>query len=821
MKTDEFEAPAYDVARTPFSETPQQRTVLFNCQDGRRYAVVHAVALCVWLMPCTPRSREWPRPVTLHALNERLGDQPMYRLHEPSGDAKSPPSWQLDAGSRRNAELKETLKDTARVTTPKGRAEIVGEIRTALHLSEPAAYELLRRWLAGGMIPAALVANQAAPVTQAIDVEAAKKLDLKVATQACRAAALAIMETPHVPPELVDHNLRSGSPRKRKQGSLTRFECDAFAVRVIWDAIQKNSQPGKRDKHRRKWLLQNVFCRVNQAGQKEELPAYAVPSIRQIGNWRQKLVPVDRAIRMERGPNWTDKNAQAMLFSQASETDSAGGKAQIDATVWNITLVADTPQREPIGPPVVFRARAKNGGMLMGIHVGLESASWAEAAGTIDSCMKDKVLLAAENDLHIEREDWPAVGVSAEYIADCGETFNSRPQSFIKLTGVHLTNLPADRPNLKGGVEGDFFVIQTDLNGMTPAAIIKRWEDDTKKKWVSKASLTIKQFTAILIAQELRNMKRPRQRTKLPVHDSNGVVVDTSPLGIWRYLAARNGTGLRDFSVMSEDVRISLLARENGSITEHGLLFRGLYYVAVERKRHGDYQAVRYASSRSRVTVGFDHRLVDTVYIVPEEGSARGEFIECVLNTEVFGQSGLLGKTFKEARTSLDQTKEANAEAIRTAEASDTALADFQRRIIETAEEQTAAARESFPSTVAEQIKNMPAARERERARHSPSTALVPHAEGSDSADPSNAAKSIAEEAPIQGKVVSLDAHRSNDNNAGARRTSGSPEATAPTTSVPPQPSAGKAAPPTAPIPPHVKRLLDRAITFGPPKNKE
>lgn len=823
-KADEmFDAPADGVAQAPFDTAPQQRTVLFNCRDGRRYAVVHSLAFCVWLMPCLPRPREWPRPVTLRTLNELEGGLPTYRLLEPSGKSTPPPSWQLTAGAERNEKLGATLKNSARMTTPSGRAEVVGEIRAALSLSEPAAYELLRRWLAGGMIPAALVASQVKPVSQAIDVEAAKKLDLANATQACREAALRIMEMPHVLPDTVDYNLRTKRPRLRRQSSLTRFECDAYAVRVIWEAIRKTSQPGKRDKDRREWLLQNVFFRVNQAGQKEEFPAYAVPSIRQIGNWRQRLVPVDLAIRSKHGPNWTEKNAQPMLFSQGSETDSAGGKAQIDATVWNVTLVADTQQREPIGPPVVFRARAKTGGMLLGIHVGLEAASWAEAAGAIDNCMRDKVALCAEHGIHIEAEDWPVAGASAEYIGDCGETYNSLPNSFVKLTGVHLTNLPADRPNLKGGVEGDFFVIQTDLNGITPAAAVKAWEDDTKQKWVSVASLTIKQFTAVLLAQELRNMKRPRQRTKLPVHDANGVAVDTSPLGIWRFLASRNGTGLQDFSVMQKDVRISLLARENGSITEHGLRFRGLYYVAVESKHHAAYQAVRYSSSRSSVTVGFDHRLVDTVYIVPEEGVARGEFIECTLNTKVFGQAGFLGKTFKEVRATLDQTKESNAEAIRTAEASDAALADFQRRVIESAKQQTAAAREAYPSTVAEQIKDMPAARERERARHSPSTALVPRAEIAESGAPpaDTDMNAQASGSPAPAKVVSLDDHRPADARPGAIRANGTAEAkpVAPK-SLHLDPSSPATAP-TLPLAPHLKRLLDRASAFGLPENRE
>jgi hypothetical protein len=620
-----------------------------------------------------------------------------------------------------------------------------------------------------------------------------------------------------VQPERADHNVRTGKPRQRRQSELTRFECDAHAVRVIWQAIQKTEAPGVKDRDRLGWLRDEVFHTINAAGQKVAFPTYAMPSIRQVRNWRQKLVPTQDRIANERGPRWTAKNGMPMLNSQASATTSAGGVAQIDATIWNLTIVAETLRRDPIGPPVVFRVRAKNGGMFLGLHVGLEAASWAEAAGAIDDCMKDPVAKCAELGIHIDRESLPVQGLSSEYVADCGETFNSRPTAFIRLTGVQLTNLPAGRPDLKGGVESDFFVIQTDLNGMAPSAVIKRWEDATKKKWVPRASLTTRQFKALLLAQELRNIRRPRQRTQLPAHLAQIAGADTSSLGIWRLLAAQNGTGLRDFPDMQEEVRISLLAREAGSITEYGLLFRGVFYAAVDGAHNSLYQSVRYSSRRTKVTVAFDHRLADTVYVVPDVATP-GQHVKCTLNPNLFGQSDLLGKTFKEIRLIQERTAESNQEALKVAEEHDRYLAEFQRALIATSEQQTAAAREAFPSTVADQIKNMPAAREQERFQHSPSTALVPHAEpppGDTAPAPGSVAVGdAATSPPPKANVVALrtkQPRKATPAHAGVDP-SVEPQPLAATPASPGSARSALDAPPS--ISPAMRRLLDRAKAF-------
>lgn len=808
-----------------FEHAPRLRTVLRNNFDRRRYVVVHEIGRGVWLMPCDPKPREWPELASLQTLNEVRDGYPIYELHAPSGEAAAPSSRLSDAGAERKAQINEELADTALFTTPAGRASVVRKIAAKLSLSEPACWEILRRWLASGMLPAALVAWKTDSVDQAIDVESAKELDFPVAAEACRQAGLLVMQTPQEERERVDFNLRTGKPRQRRQAEYTRFECDANAVRVIWQAIQKTQAPGVKDRDRLDWLRNEVFYTINAAGQKVAFPADAMPSIRQIRNWRQKLVPIHDRIANTRGPRWTAKNAMPMLNSQASVTTSAGGVAQIDATIWPWTIVADTPAREPIGPPVMFRVRAKNGGMYMGSHVGLEAASWAEAAAAIDDCMKDPVARAAALGIHITRESLPVQGLSSEYVADCGETYNSRPSAFVRLTGVTLTNLPADSPNLKGGVEGDFFVIQTDMNGMSPSAVIRRWEDQTKRKWITRGECTIQQFRAMHLAQELRNMKRPRQRTKLPEHLVQIAGADTSPLGIWRLLAAQNGTGLRDYSDMQEEVRISLLARETGSITEYGLLFRGVLYAAADEAHDSWYQAVRYSSSRAKVVVAFDHRLADTVYVVPD-AVTPGQHVKCTLNRNVFGQADFIGKTFKEIRLIQERTATADREALEAAEEQDRYLADFQRAVRATAAQQTEAARAEFPTTANEQVRNLHAAREQEKFVQSPLTALVPRAEPPPP-EAAAAAKGIAAEdqtaaqAPLPSpNVVPL---RSKPPRGATAAPAGIEPALAP-----PSPAAAPTAAPgakpsseaTPAVSPGMRRLLDRAKAFQPDPNK-
>lgn len=707
---------------------PTARTVLVDGKDGRLHVVTHQTGRFAWLMPLKPLAKEWPRPTSLKELNSKLDTGAhRYALHVPTERAPPVPKWQQDAGAERFKQLADVLGDPDRLKYAAGRSAAVTEIVAALGMAKSSSWAMLRRWLASGMLPAALMGDSRKPPKRAIDADASKKLDLKESIEVCRCAGLRIMETPAKPVERVDFNKRSGEPRQRRQGDLTRFKCDDHAVRVIWEAIHKVRGPAVTSKDLMNWLRENVFFSINPAGEKVAFPADAMPSVREVLNWRLKLLPRSHAIQRERGANWARKNAQAILGSQIDENAPAGGVGQIDATIWNINILADTPAREPIGPAVVFRLRAKDGGILLGIHAGLEAASWAEAACAIDNALNDKVELAAEYGLRIEHEDWPVIGLPTQIYADCGETYNSRPHPFIALTGVQIHNLPADSPQLKGGVEGDFFVLQTDLNGMTPAAIIKRYEDATKSKWVVKASMTMKEFMALLLLAELRRMKQPKQRVKLPERLAQVPGANTSSLGLWHALSSLNGTGLRDFSSMREDVRVSLLNRERtGSVTAYGLLFRGLHYVPVLAQHNERFVEVRDGSRRGKLEIAFDHRLVDTVYIVPKGAKTRSEYIEFRLNVAMFGQADLLGRRFREARVLLDRTKEENAQAAKAAEERDRELEKLQRRILASAQQKTDEARKAHPVPIRQLVDGIPEAREAEKNRFSPTTALVP-----------------------------------------------------------------------------------------------
>lgn len=714
--------------RVAFVLPPTVRKVVVDGMDGRRHVVTHQSGLFAWLMPSEPLAGEWPAPVSLKRLNSELENgQPRYSLFVSTQVAAPVAKWQQDAGTARLEKLVDVLNDVERLKFPAGRSAAIKEMAAKLGMAKSSCWEILSRWLASGMLPAALVGDLRNPRTRAIDPAKAKLLDLEASIEACRSRSFSIMETPAKPVERVDYNRRSGLPRQRRQGGLTRYQCDDHAVRVIWEAVQKNSGPAVKVAQLMAWLRENVYFSINQAGQKVAFPADAMPSEREVLNWRLKLLPPSQRIKRERGSSWARKNAQPMLGSQIEETAPAGGEGQIDATIWNITILADTPEREPIGPAVVFRLRAKHGGMLLGLHVGLEAASWAEAACAIDCCLKSKVVLCSEHGIQIEHEEWPVIGLPAQIYADCGETYNSRPRSFIALTGIQIHNLPADSPNLKGGVEADFFVLQTDINGLTPAAIIKKYEDATKEKWVSRASMTIKEFTTLLLLSELRRMKQPKQRIKLSEILASVPGANTSSLGLWRALSSVNGTGLRDFSSMEGDVRVSLLARERGaSVTEYGVLFRGLHYIPIQREHDEMFVKVRDGSRRTKLEVAFDHRLVDTIYIVPEDAKTRSDYIECTLNVALFGQASFLGKPFREVKDRLDRLKEENAEAMKAIEARDRDLEAQQRRIVETSTQKTGAARNAFPVSVKEQVKAIPAAREAEKARFSPTTALVP-----------------------------------------------------------------------------------------------
>lgn len=699
----------------------QERQLLVCVATGCAFRVSDRDSSRTCLMPADPKARGWPEYCNTKDLERDL-DAGLWSIVK-EGASTTPSPKSMAHANRTYETFKDALDDKLSLLTAHGRTRLLEALKESNpKIRSNTFYKVVRRWLAGGCVVAALAADWVSASTK-LSTDGVKDMSFETAKKAVQERAEKLTRQGYVAPIIKDHT-KSGSPRKRAMPERpTRFAVDKNALRVFLHFYKIHAATkGSKLPARYKDMIDEVFSIASATGSLTPWPDWATPTFRQFEEWYYRMTDFRQRQVTRKGEKDWNLNGRSTLQQGITAAYSAGVVGSIDATVWAIELVSDDEHANYIGPPIVFRARCRDYGMLLGIAVSLESASWMSAASCIANCNEDKVAFCASRDINITPEDWPSIGLPASYEADCGETHNAKPNAFISVTRTELTNLQAARGDLKPGVEGDWNVLQVALCDMTPGAIIARYEEMTMRKWRMQARMTLKQFEQMLILEELKKMHTIRPALRLPA-EMTGAGVDTSPISMWNWSVENRGGGLRSFD--HDAVRLSLLTIENGSITTDGLLFKGLLYTADELAVTHAYERAR-ASRRRTLNVAYDPRLVDNVYIVVGDPEHPSSHVICALNTARVDQAGLAGRTFREARLLGKQQERQNTAKTVDTKPKISGWTAQQKAIRAAATERVEAARAESGTTPSALEAARAAARRAEREATSPSQALRP-----------------------------------------------------------------------------------------------
>ena len=583
-------------------------------------------------------------------------------------------------------------------------------------------YKVVRNWLRGGGVVAALSPEWKGN-KKPINLDQIDEMNYEAAKRACQAQSERLAKLPHEEPIQSDHT-KKGMPRKLYAvHSPTCYSVDRSTVRVFRKFFHAKLKSEGRQTLRQahKELLREVFRTLQPTGPSKAWPDWVVPSFRQFEDWFNRMTTHRERRVAARGQHYFELNERALLGQGVSHAYTAGTEGQLDATVWNVNLVSELAGAALIGPPIVFRIRCADTGNLLGLSVGLESASWMGAATAIHNCVEDKVEFCKRFDIHIDADEWKVRGLPATLVADCGETHNHKPNRFITATNTNLKNLQRARGDLKPGVESDFHTLQVQLNGQTPSAFVKAYEETTMKQWRMKASMTLWEFTRVLILAELIRMRAPRLGLQLPA-TMIAAGADSSPRSMWNWCAQYMPTALRTFS--EEEVRLSLLDTDAGSITEHGVFFKGIYYLAKSLIDAGAFEIARERKRRS-IVIAYDPRLVDTVYIMEGEPENPSSYVRCELNVTREDQLDFAGKTFREVMQNIRKGDRQNHAAEAAARPVTDGYADEQKKTIAASEARVKMARATHATNPHAQEKGRAQARETEKNAKSPQQALV------------------------------------------------------------------------------------------------
>lgn len=728
----------------------QVRDILVDREESRRLRVLTKMPDRTWLFDLTDRLA-WPYWVHTAELTVEIKEQ-HYKKSRSERRAGSAGKKASARAAEKHAKFAPVLNDVVKLFTPRGRGDAFATLRKAYpKLTRRTFDHAIREWFAGGMTQQAFAPDWHQCGVKAIDITNLATIEFAEAKAHALRVACSVDLIASPAPEALPDSTVEGFPRSRAAPVLpTRYPIDRMTLRVFLYFYEwKLAKSGRSLNDAKIEMHNNVFSIEGADGTLRVLPEGQLPTDRQFTYWFYVLIHHKARRIAVKGEHEFNLTEREMLGDEISKTVFAGSIASGDATIWNISIVSRFAGRRVVGCPVVFRIRCKRTGKLLGIAVTLDSASWIGMAAAIANCLEDKVAFCAKLGLTIKDSDWPARGLPGTLEMDRGETDNHHPEPFIRVTGTTITNLKGARPELKPGVESDWRTLEVRLNGKTPSALIETWEKAQGSTWKLEGSLDIDQFTRLLVIHELDRMKKPRDDVHLDDKMIAAGVV-RSPLSMWNYSLEFEGGGLRTFD--EDEVKYSLLQRDAGSITEHGVMFRGCFYVADELSEAHAFSAAR-VLGRKKVGLAFDPRLVSYIYLERIGTEELDEPIVCRLNLKLEHQRAYVGKCFAEVRE-LQAQDSLNA-PIQADEhhRSESETVRAHKELVHEAETQTAGASIGGRSK-AQQLRDIPGDRIDERNADAPTRAFTPFVESPAKAAGGEAPKAQAALVPPPGPPV-------------------------------------------------------------------
>ncbi|MGC3965155.1 MAG: hypothetical protein QM803_18060 [Rhodocyclaceae bacterium] len=348
------------------------------------------------------------------------------------------------------------------------------------------------------------------------------------------------------------------------------------------------------------------------------------PSIYQFRWFLNQLVSKEQRIRARHGDAEFELNHRPKLGSLRASTYTIGQFYEIDATVVDVLLVHESNRSKIIGKPVLYTIRERKSGLITGLYIGLENASWIAAMQAIKFISEDKAELCRKYDLPYDPEDWPAHRCfPQEFIADRGaEMLSNSSTQLADGLEIVVRNLPTRRADWKPHVECGFKQLQQPLANVVPGYTPPKDSDERQKRDRSQdAALTLKEFTRVILQKVIQQNKAPLTNNPMDHrHILDGL--QPTPINIWNTEVRERAGLLTRYS--EAEVLFALLPKTQASISREGIRIGDCFYSAPEALKYGWF--VQAGDGRFQKTVSYDLRLVNSIY-VHDENHPNGYFV--------------------------------------------------------------------------------------------------------------------------------------------------------------------------------------------------
>ncbi len=376
-------------------------------------------------------------------------------------------------------------------------------------------------------------------------------------------------------------------------------------------------------------LLEDSYTSFDQdedGNEKAHLfPKGEVPSLRQFRYWYSKTKDLRKELEKRKGETGFELTGRAVTGKTDHGMMGPGSQYQVDATVADVYLVSQFDRSDIIGRPVMYFIMDTFSRIVTGMYIGLEGPSWTGMMMALYNASSDKVDYCHQFGIEITEEMWPCHHVPAVLLGDRGELESHNADNLVSMLGIRVDNAPPYRGDLKPVIESHFKTIHAKVRPCVPGFVLPDDRQRGGKDYRLDAQLDIRQFTQIIIYCVLYY----NNQHYLSGFEKNGQMLKSSveaiPVHLWNWGILNSSGSLRAYP--KETIRLALMPKGSGSVTEKGIHFKRLYY-SCPRAREAQWFETARKNGRYQVSVSYDPRDMSMIYVWEKDGT---DAIPCTL----------------------------------------------------------------------------------------------------------------------------------------------------------------------------------------------
>jgi putative transposase len=342
------------------------------------------------------------------------------------------------------------------------------------------------------------------------------------------------------------------------------------------------------------------------------------PTLTQFKYWAEKHRTVVDEMKARFGERRFNLQHRPVLGSTEHLSRGPGDLFLIDATVGDIYLLSELDRRRVVGRPVVYLVIDHWTRMIVGLYVGLEGPSWLGAMMALENAFTNKVEFCRQFGVEIAPDDWPCHHVPRALTGDRGEMLSGASDNLVPAFRLRLVNTPAFRADFKSFVESQFRLTNETGIRRQPGWVDKA-RDRGDPDYRLDATLTLHEFTALMIHLSLLNNRSRGLRNQVPLNFPLPRHLDPTPLDLWDWGTEQ---GLNLGRVMDrQNIRVNLLPTYEARATREGLSICGgaLMYDSETARKEGWFIGVP-GRQKTRVALALDPRDVSVAYLRTDRG---------------------------------------------------------------------------------------------------------------------------------------------------------------------------------------------------------